>query len=199
MRPSATRSSCRRAPFPNGRPRWCCRRTLVGSTTTLRASEDSSATASMCPSPGCSSRPLGPPAPDANGADRARSASEAFLYRRLETLPETKGCFRINAELPIAFDGDADCVRDFLHRVRDISEHDLADCLGRFPQLARPCRVMLSPLSRSTPDCPDAGSLVTGHRVRSPRRNRQTEAPDSGEGCLGAQRTRGHVADGLQP
>ena len=29
--------------------------------------------------------------PDAEGADRARSATEAFLYRRLETLPETKG------------------------------------------------------------------------------------------------------------
>jgi very-short-patch-repair endonuclease len=36
---------------------------------------------------------------------RARSASEAFLYRRLETLPETKGRFRLNVELPIAFDG----------------------------------------------------------------------------------------------
>jgi len=43
--------------------------------------------------------------PDAEGADRARSASEAFLYRRLETLPETAGRFRLNAELPIAFDG----------------------------------------------------------------------------------------------
>src|SRR5437899_7634618 len=29
------------------------------------------------------------PAPNAEGADRARSASEAFLYRRLETLPAT--------------------------------------------------------------------------------------------------------------
>ncbi|MBN2560496.1 MAG: DEAD/DEAH box helicase family protein [Phycisphaerae bacterium] len=43
--------------------------------------------------------------PDAEGADRARSATEAFLYRRLETLPETAGQFRLNAELPIAFDG----------------------------------------------------------------------------------------------
>jgi hypothetical protein len=39
------------------------------------------------------------------GADRARSATEAFLYRRLETLPETTGRFRVNAALPIAFDG----------------------------------------------------------------------------------------------
>ena len=34
--------------------------------------------------------------PDAEGADRARSATEAFLYRRLETLAETKGRFRLN-------------------------------------------------------------------------------------------------------
>ncbi len=42
--------------------------------------------------------------PGAEGADRARSASEAFLYRRLETLPETAGRFRLNIELPIPFD-----------------------------------------------------------------------------------------------
>ena len=47
-----------------------------------------------------------PPAPqDTDGANRARSASEAFLYRRLETLPETRGRFQVNADLPIAFDG----------------------------------------------------------------------------------------------
>lgn len=39
----------------------------------------------------------------AEGADRARSASEAFLYRRLETLSETSGRFRLNVELPIPF------------------------------------------------------------------------------------------------
>lgn len=43
--------------------------------------------------------------PDAEGADRARSASEAFLFRRLETLAETKGRFRLNVELPIGLDG----------------------------------------------------------------------------------------------
>jgi superfamily II DNA or RNA helicase len=42
---------------------------------------------------------------DAEGADRARSATEAFLYRRLETLAETKGRFGVNVALPIAFDG----------------------------------------------------------------------------------------------
>ncbi len=43
--------------------------------------------------------------PDAQGSDRARSATEAFLYRRLQTLPETAGKFLLNAELPISFDG----------------------------------------------------------------------------------------------
>jgi very-short-patch-repair endonuclease len=43
--------------------------------------------------------------PDAEGIARARSATEAFLYRRLETLPETAGKFRLNVELPLPFDG----------------------------------------------------------------------------------------------
>jgi hypothetical protein len=42
---------------------------------------------------------------DAEGAARARNASEAFLYRRLDTLTETSGRFRLNAALPIPFDG----------------------------------------------------------------------------------------------
>jgi superfamily II DNA or RNA helicase/very-short-patch-repair endonuclease len=42
---------------------------------------------------------------DAEGAARARSATEAFLYRRLDTLRETNGCFRVNVALPIPFDG----------------------------------------------------------------------------------------------
>lgn len=42
--------------------------------------------------------------PDADGAARARSATEAFLFRRLETLPETEGRFALNRTLPIAFD-----------------------------------------------------------------------------------------------
>lgn len=45
------------------------------------------------------------PPPNAKGADRARSATEAFLFRRLETLAETAGRFRLNVELPIPFDG----------------------------------------------------------------------------------------------
>jgi superfamily II DNA or RNA helicase/very-short-patch-repair endonuclease len=45
-----------------------------------------------------------PISPDAEGANRARSSTEAFLYRRLETLQETESRFVLNAELPIAFD-----------------------------------------------------------------------------------------------
>ena len=41
---------------------------------------------------------------DAEGVDRARSATEAFLYRRLETLPQTVGRFHLNALLSIPFD-----------------------------------------------------------------------------------------------
>jgi superfamily II DNA or RNA helicase/very-short-patch-repair endonuclease len=42
---------------------------------------------------------------DADGAARARSATEAFLYRRLDTLTETSGRFRLNVALSIPFDG----------------------------------------------------------------------------------------------
>jgi superfamily II DNA or RNA helicase/very-short-patch-repair endonuclease len=41
---------------------------------------------------------------DAQGEARARSATEAFLFRRLETLPQTAGKFLLNAALPIPFD-----------------------------------------------------------------------------------------------
>ena len=43
--------------------------------------------------------------PNAEGIARARSATEAFLFQRLQTLPEMSGRFRLNAELPIPFDG----------------------------------------------------------------------------------------------
>jgi superfamily II DNA or RNA helicase len=42
---------------------------------------------------------------DPSGPERARSASEAFLFRRLESLAETSGLFQLNAKLPIPFDG----------------------------------------------------------------------------------------------
>jgi very-short-patch-repair endonuclease len=42
------------------------------------------------------------------------AATLAFLYRRLETLPETKGRFRLNALLPIAFAATASLEVDLL-------------------------------------------------------------------------------------
>ncbi len=51
---------------------------------------------------------------DAQGIARARSATEAFLYRRLQSLPETSGHFQLNAELPIPFDGRGNMEADLL-------------------------------------------------------------------------------------
>lgn len=53
--------------------------------------------------------------PESEGVDRARSATEAFLYRRLETLPLTAGKFQLNAELPISFDGRGKMEVDLLN------------------------------------------------------------------------------------
>ncbi len=39
-----------------------------------------------------------------NDQTRSRSASESFLFHRLESLPETAGLFQLNAKLPIPFD-----------------------------------------------------------------------------------------------
>ncbi|MBI2438224.1 MAG: DEAD/DEAH box helicase family protein [Lentisphaerae bacterium] len=58
---------------------------------------------------------------DAQGADRARSATEAFLYRRLETLPATQGKFRLNADLPIPFDGQGRMEVDLLFKEKRIA------------------------------------------------------------------------------
>ncbi len=55
-----------------------------------------------------------PPDANAEGEARARSASEAFLFRRLQTLPETSGRFRLNAELPILFDSNGRMEVDLL-------------------------------------------------------------------------------------
>jgi superfamily II DNA or RNA helicase/very-short-patch-repair endonuclease len=54
------------------------------------------------------------PSPEAEGEARARSASEAFLYRRLQTLSATKDHFCLNVQLPIAFDGSGHMEVDFL-------------------------------------------------------------------------------------
>ena len=53
---------------------------------------------------------------DAQGAARARSNAEAFLWKRLETLPETRGRFELNGRLPIPYAGVADMEVDLLDR-----------------------------------------------------------------------------------
>jgi superfamily II DNA or RNA helicase len=55
-----------------------------------------------------------PPPPGAVGAGRARSATEAFLYRRLETIPQTAGRFQLNVALPIPFGGQGRMEVDLL-------------------------------------------------------------------------------------
>jgi superfamily II DNA or RNA helicase/very-short-patch-repair endonuclease len=42
---------------------------------------------------------------DSTGEERARSASEAFLYNRLQSLTTTADRFQLNVQLPIPFDG----------------------------------------------------------------------------------------------
>ena len=49
------------------------------------------------------------------GINRARSATEAFLYRRLETLPQTAGKFCLNIALAIPFDGLSQMEVDLLY------------------------------------------------------------------------------------
>jgi superfamily II DNA or RNA helicase/very-short-patch-repair endonuclease len=53
------------------------------------------------------------PTATAEGVERARSASEAFLFRRLETLEETTGRFCLNKELLIPFNGRGGMEVDF--------------------------------------------------------------------------------------
>jgi hypothetical protein len=50
----------------------------------------------------------------ANDASRARSASEAFLFKRLDTLEPTRGRFMLNAELSIPFNQRGTMEVDFL-------------------------------------------------------------------------------------
>ena len=52
--------------------------------------------------------------PGAEGVARARSATEAFLFRRLQTLEATAGRFQLNVDLPIPFDTKGKMEVDFL-------------------------------------------------------------------------------------
>lgn len=59
--------------------------------------------------------------PQVEGANRARSASEAFLYRRLDILAETRGRFQLNGDLPTAFDGWERMETDLRAQIRESS------------------------------------------------------------------------------
>jgi superfamily II DNA or RNA helicase/very-short-patch-repair endonuclease len=52
---------------------------------------------------------------ESEGVQRARSATEAFLYQRLQTLSETAGLFQLNVQLPIPFDGWGQMEVDLLY------------------------------------------------------------------------------------
>ncbi len=68
---------------------------------------------------------------DAEGVDRARSTTEAFLYRRLETLPQTTGKFHLNVQLPIPFDLSSHMEVDlFYAEARLVIELDGSQHLG---------------------------------------------------------------------
>ena len=54
------------------------------------------------------------PSADAVGAERARSASEAFIFRCFESLPALAGQFQLNAKLPIPFDDRGEMEVDLL-------------------------------------------------------------------------------------
>ncbi len=70
--------------------------------------------------------------------ERARSAAEAFLYQRLETLPETRGRFCLNGKLPIAFGKSAFLESDLLCTELKIAiEIDGAQHLGGFEAYRR--------------------------------------------------------------
>jgi len=51
---------------------------------------------------------------DDQGAARARSAAEAFLFRRLASMTTTAGRFKLNTKLPIPFDNHGDMEVDLL-------------------------------------------------------------------------------------
>jgi hypothetical protein len=70
-------------------------------------------------------RAIKPSSPEVTGIAKARSASEAFLYRRLETIPDTKGQFQLNVCVPISFDGRSEMEVDFIcQRLRLVIELD---------------------------------------------------------------------------
>jgi hypothetical protein len=69
--------------------------------------------------------------PEAEGAKRARSASEAFLYRRLERCGRRADDFKMNADLPMAFDGWGRMEIDCCALNRDLSLTSTAHSISR--------------------------------------------------------------------
>ncbi|HRT28490.1 MAG TPA: DEAD/DEAH box helicase family protein [Kiritimatiellia bacterium] len=68
---------------------------------------------------------------DVRGAARARSATEAFLFRRLETLEATCGLFALNTRLQIPWQGGSEMEVDLCaERLRLVIELDGAQHLG---------------------------------------------------------------------
>ncbi|MDA0811488.1 MAG: DUF559 domain-containing protein [Verrucomicrobia bacterium] len=72
-----------------------------------------------------------PHSEDGEGAARARSASEAFIFSRFQTLPELRGRFRLNVALPIPFDDRGQMEVDLLcEETKIVIEIDGAQHLG---------------------------------------------------------------------
>ena len=105
MRRSVTGFSSRPARFRVGRWMWSCHRIRLGSAITPGSVRRLVRDGVDAPLANLFVHVARPMPSDGEGVDRARSATEAFLYRRLDTLQETKGRFRVNVALPFAFDG----------------------------------------------------------------------------------------------
>ena len=103
MRLSATRFFFRPAPFQGGLPMSFFRPIRSGSAITPVACEDHQGRCRHAAGePVRARRPADPGS--AEGAARQK-CHRGFLYKRLDTLRETNGRFRVNVALQIAFDG----------------------------------------------------------------------------------------------
>ncbi len=134
------------------------------------------------------------PEAEAQGVARARSVSEAFLYRRLETLPETTGRFQLNARLPIPFNAEGWMEVDFLCEAARLAiELDGDQHLGDAEAYRRDrrkdialqehgyfvMRFLASDLGRRLDDVLDAILRALAHQSRPapPPRRASAEAP----------------------
>lgn len=119
------------------------------------------------------------------GEFRARSASEAFLYRRLQSLPATKDQFRLNVQLPIPFDQWGQMEVDFLGaELKLVIELDGAQHLGNTEAYRRDrrkdallqehgylvLRFLAEDIARRLDDLLDAILAAVVNRMRQSRR-----------------------------